>query len=220
MTALDLQWKTTVTLASTATRRPTWTARPARRTITIALSVTPKALDSPADRTATNPVSGKRACTPAPRRVPSPFPVWRTSAATPGPAFRPMGVAPSPACSRWSGCRTSTSLLTSPQGLWCPDLAGSGATPLHSWVTVTTLPCTRAPWLTRHWAASAAPGLGSRLQQPPYRETSTSTRTASHAHCRHTSTTLYTASASCRSGTRTAKIALVWRTTQQTGQKV
>lgn len=121
ITVVDLQWRTTVTLASTAIRRPTWTARPARRTITIALSVMPKALDSPADRTAANPVSGRRACTPAPRRVPSPFPVWRTSAATPGPAFRPMGVAPSPACSRWSDCRTSTSPLTSPRGLWCPD---------------------------------------------------------------------------------------------------
>lgn len=140
-----LQWRMTVTPASTATRRPIWTARPARRTITIVLSVMPKALASLGDPTATNPVSDRHACTPVPRRVPSPFPAWRTSAATPGPAFHPMGVVPSPPCSQWSDCRTSTSPLTSPQGLWCPDLAGLGATPLRSWVTVTMLPCTRAP---------------------------------------------------------------------------
>ncbi|TNM92000.1 hypothetical protein fugu_019012 [Takifugu bimaculatus] len=62
-----------------------------------------------------------------------------------GQRFSPMGAAPSPPCSRWSDCRINTSPLTSPQGRWCPDLAGSGATPLPSWVTVTTLPCTRAP---------------------------------------------------------------------------
>lgn len=135
----------TVTPVSIAIRRPTWRALPVRRTITTVLLATPRASAWPEGPTAVNPVSGRPACMPAPHRALSPFLVWRTSAATLGPAFHLMGVAPSPPCSKWSDCPTSTSLLTSPQGLWCPDLAGLGATPLRSWAMATTLPCTRAP---------------------------------------------------------------------------
>lgn len=195
----------TVTQVSTAIRRPIWRARPARRTITTVLLAMLRASAWPAGPTAVNPASGRPACTPAPRRAPSQFPVWRTSAATPGPAFHPTGAAPSPPCSQWTGCHTSTSRLISPRGLWCPDLAGSGATPLRSWATATTPPCTRAPWPTRLWAASAVLGPGSSRQRPAYRETSTSIHTAYHVRYRHTSTTLYIVSASCQSGTRTAK---------------
>lgn len=195
----------TVTQASTAIRKPTWRAHPVKRTITTVPSATPRASAWPAGPTAVNPASGRPACTPAHRRAPSLFQVWRTSAATPGPASHPMGVAPSPPCSQWSGCPTSTSPLTSPQDLWCPDSAGWEATPHRSWATATTQPCTRAPWPTRLWAASAVLGLGSSRQQPVYRETSTSIHTASHVRYRHTSTTLYIVSASCQSGTRTAK---------------
>ena len=200
-----LQWRMTVTQVSTAIRRPIWRARPVRRIITTVPSATPRASAWPEGPTAVNPASGRPACMPAPRRARSLFLVWRTSAATLGPVFHPMGVAPSPPCSQWSGCPTSTSPLTSPQGLWCPDLAGSGATPLRSWATATTLPCTRAPWPTRLWVASAVLGLGSSRRQLAYRETSTSIHTAYHVHYRHTSTTLYIVSASCQSGTRTAK---------------
>lgn len=195
----------TVTQVSTAIRRPIWRARPVRRTITTVLLAMHRASAWPAGPTAVNPASGRPACMPAPRREPSLFLVWRTSAATLGPAFHPTGVAPSPPCSQWRGCPTSTSPLTSPQGLWCPDLAELGATPLRSWAMATTLPCTRAPWPTRLWAASAVLGLGSSHQQPACREMSTSIHTAYHVHYRHTSTTLYIVSASCQSGTRTAK---------------
>lgn len=195
----------TVTQVSTAIRKPFWRARPARRIITTGLQATPRASAWPAGPTAVNLASVRPACMPAPHRALSLFPVWRTSAATPGPVSHPMGVAPSLPCSQWSGCPTSTSRLTSPQGLWCPDLAGWEATPLHSWVTATTHPCTRAPWPTRLWVASAVLELGSSPQQPAYRETSTSIHTASHVHYRHTSTTLFIVSASCQSGTITAK---------------
>jgi len=195
----------TVTLVSRAIRKPIWRARPVRRTITTVPLATPRASAWPAGPTAVNPASGRRACMPAPRRVLSQFLVWRTSAATLGPAFHPMGVAPSPPCSQWTGCLTSTSPLTSPQGLWCPDLAGLGATPLRSWATATTLPCTKAPWPTRLWAANAVLGPGSSRQQLASRETSTSIHTAYRVHCRHTSITQCTASASCPSGTTTAR---------------
>lgn len=200
-----LQWRMTVTQVSTAIRRPIWRARPVRRIITTVLLATPRASAWPEGPTAVNPASGRPACMPAPRRARSLFLVWRTSAATLGPVFHPMGVAPSPPCSQWSGCPTSTSPLTSPQGLWCPDLAGSAATPLHSWATATTLPCTRAQWPTRLWAASAVLGLGSSRRPLACRETSTSIHTAYHVHYRLTSTTLYIVLASCQSGTRTAK---------------
>lgn len=200
----------TVTPGSTATRKLIWRALPARRTIITVLLATPRASAWPEDPTAVNLVSDRPACMPAPHRALSPFPAWRTSAATLGPAFHRMGVAPSPPCSKWSGCPTSTSLLTSPQDLWCPDSAGLGATLRRSWPMATTLPCTRAPWLTRLWAVSAVLGQGSNRQRPACRETSTSIRTAFHVHCRHTSITLYIVSASCQSGTRTAKILFRW----------
>lgn len=195
----------TVTPVSTAIRKPTWRARPARRTITTVPSATPRASAWPVGPTAVSPASGRPVCMPAHRREPSLCPVWRISAATPGPASRPTGAALSPPCSQWRGCPTSTSPLTSPQDLWCPDSAGLGATPHRNWATATTQPCTRAPWPTRLWAASAVPAPGSSHRHRACRETSTSIHTASHVHYRHTSTTLFIVSASCQSGTKTAK---------------
>lgn len=200
-----LQWRTTVMRESTAIRRPTWRAPPARMTITTVLSATPRASAWQGGLTAVNLVSGKPACMPVPHKGRSRFPASRTSAATPGPASRPTGAVRSLPCSRWSGCHTSTSLLTLPRAPLCPDWVGSEATPPRSWPMGTTPPCTRAPWLTRLWAASAAPGRVSSRQRPACKATSTSIRTASRARCRHISTTLCTVSASCQSGTTTAK---------------
>lgn len=195
----------TVTQVSTTIRKLIWRVHPAKRIITIDLQATPRASAWPPDPTAVNPVSDRPACTPAPLKEQSLFLVWKTSAVTPGPVCHPMEAAPSPPCSQWSGCPTSTSPLTSPQGLWCPDLVGWEATPLHSWATVITRPCTRALWPTRHWAASAVPEPGSSHPQLAYRETSTSIRMAFPVRYHHISTILYIVSASCQNGMITAK---------------
>lgn len=199
------QWRTTVTPVTPATRKPTWRVRPVRTTITTVLSLMPRASVWPLGLTALRPTRDKPACTPAHHKAPSRFPPWRTSAATPGPACPRTGLVPSPPCSQWRGCPTSTSPLTSPQGLWSPDSVGWGATPHHSWVTAITQPCTRTQWAIRAWADSAARERGSSRRQAAYRETSTSTRTVSHAHYHRTSTTPCTVLASCRSGMRTAR---------------
>lgn len=195
----------TVTQVSTAIKKPIWKTLPARRTITTGQLATPRASVSPAGPTAVNPASGRPACTPAPPKEPNLFPVWRTSAATRGPVSHLTAVVPSPPCSQWKDCPTSTSPLTSLQGLWCPDWVGSEAMPLRSWATATTRPCIRAPWPIRLWAASAVPALGSSHRQLAYRETNTSTHTAYHAPYHRTSTIPYIVSASCQTGMRTAK---------------
>lgn len=176
-----------------------------RRTIITALLATLRASASPVGPTAVNPASGRPVCMPAPHKVLSLFPVWRTSVAILGPASHPTVVVLSPPCSRWSDCPTSTSLLTSPQGLWCPDLAEWEDTPQRSWATATTQLCTRAPWPIRLWAVSAVPRLGSSHLLQAYREMSTSIRTPYHVHYPHISTTRFIVSASCQSGARTAK---------------